>query len=339
MNSLQPSQGPEPGSPSHEGTGMYDPGADTASPIAAQDLDPLSTLNPTVHADGVPQVLRVGEYEVLGRLGHGGMGVVYKARHARLDRLVALKMIISGAHAGPADLARFHTESRVIARLHHPNIVQLYEAGEHQGLPYFCLEYVDGESLAKRLGGQPQSPREAAQLVETLARAMDVAHEHQVVHRDLKPANVLFTSNGVPKIVDFGLAKRLEADSSITHTGSLMGTHSYMAPEQARGDNKTITRQTDVYALGALLYECLTGRPPFVGKTPMKTAIKVLNDDPLPPTRLLPSLPRDLETICLKCLEKEPARRYASASALAEDLHRFLAGELIQARPAGAAKR
>src|SRR5262245_45196275 len=335
MNSLKPDQAPNAHVSSDERTGIFGPYGDTSSPLVPGDDDPLSTLNPTVHADGTPQVLRVGEYEILGRLGHGGMGVVYKARHARLDRLVALKMIISGAHAGPMDLARFHTESRVIARLHHPNIVQLYEAGEHQGLPYFCLEYVEGESLAKRLGGQPQPARDAAQLIETLARAMAVAHGHAVVHRDRKPANILFTSNGVPKVVDFGLAKRLEADSSITHTGSLMGTPSYMAPEQARGDNKAITALTDVYALGAILYECLTGRPPFIGKTPMKTAMKVLNKDAMPPTRLIPGLPRDLETICLKCLDKEPERRYSSALALAEDLHRFLAGESILARPAG----
>jgi tetratricopeptide (TPR) repeat protein/tRNA A-37 threonylcarbamoyl transferase component Bud32 len=281
----------------------------------------------------------VAGYEILGELGRGGMGVVYKAKHKRLNRVVALKMVLAGAHAAPEQLARFNSEAESVAQLQHPNIVQIYEVGEHDGLPYFSLEYVEGGSLTEKLAGKPQPFRDAAQLVETLAAAMACAHLHGIIHRDLKPGNVLLTKDGQPKITDFGLAKRLEGDSSQTKSGTLMGTPSYMAPEQARGDTKEIGPLADVYALGVVLYETLTGRAPFIGAAVLDTLEQVRNQEPVPPSRLQPSVPRDLETICLKCLQKEAHKRYASAEALAEDLHRFLTGEPIKARPVGNAER
>jgi serine/threonine protein kinase/formylglycine-generating enzyme required for sulfatase activity len=260
------------------------------------------------------------------------MGVVYKARQVELNRVVALKMILAGVHASPDDLARFYREARAVARLRHPNIIQVHDIGTQDGQPYFALEYVEGGSLADRLTGKPWGPRKAATLVQTLARAIHAAHRQKIIHRDLKPANVLLTDDDAPKITDFGLAKRLDDRATgNTQTGSILGTPAYMAPEQADG-RKDIGPPADVYALGAILYELLTGRPPFQAATPLDTILKVLSVEPVPPSRLRPTLDRDLEAICLKCLEKEPARRYASARALANDLNRFLDGEPIQAR-------
>jgi serine/threonine-protein kinase len=281
----------------------------------------------------------VGDYELLGRLGRGGMGVVYQARDHRLDRLVALKMILAGAHADPEELARFRAEAQAQARLQHPNIVQVYEVGEADGWPYFALEYVDGGSLEKRLAGLPQPARWAAGLVETLARAMHHAHQQGLVHRDLKPANVLLAADGTPKVTDFGLAKRLQAEAGKTPSGAVVGTPSYMAPEQTLSRPGAVGPAADVYALGAILYECLTGRPPFLAETALDTLVQLQGQEPVPPRRLQPKVPRDLDTICLKCLEKESARRYASALALADDLSRFQAGEPIRARPVGLAGR
>jgi tetratricopeptide (TPR) repeat protein len=263
------------------------------------------------------------------------MGVVYKARHLGLNRLVALKMISAGAQATLEQRARFHLEAEALASLQHPHIVQVYEVGEHEHRPYLALEFVDGSSLDARRAGNPQVPRQAAQLVETLARAMHCAHQRGIIHRDLKPANVLLDRDGMPKITDFGLAKRLGDESSRTHTGVVMGTPSYMAPEQAAGKIKEIGPLADVYALGAILYDLLTGRPPFAGTTVLETLLQVQFVEPVAPTRLRPKIPRDLETICLKCLQKEPHQRYASAADLAEDLRRFVAGEPIRARPVG----
>jgi predicted Ser/Thr protein kinase len=277
-------------------------------------------------------------YEVLGELGRGGMGVVYKARQVALNRVVALKMILGGAHAGPEDLARFRTEAEAVAQLKHANIVQVYDIGECDGKPFFSLEFVEGGSLDRKLNRKAQKPKEAAALVETLARAMHSAHQKGVIHRDLKPANVLLTPDGMPKITDFGLAKRLEDDRGQTHSGSVMGTPSYMAPEQAAGRVQDMGPATDVYSLGAILYDALTGRPPFKGATVVDTLAQVRNDEPLPPSRLQPRVPRDLETICLKCLQKSPRKRYGSAAELAEDLRRFQAGEPILARPMGRAE-
>jgi WD40 repeat protein len=266
------------------------------------------------------------------------MGVVYQARHVGLNRLVALKMVLAGGHAGPDDLARFRGEAEAVARLKHPNVVQVYDVGEASGLPYFSLEFVEGGSLDRKLAGTPLPPTEAAALVETLARAMATAHAAGLVHRDLKPANVLLTEDGTPKVTDFGLAKRLDA-AGPTATGAVMGTPSYMAPEQAGGKSKDIGPLTDVYALGAILYECLTGRPPFKAATALDTILQVVSDEPVPPSHLQPNTPRDLETICLKCLHKEARKRYGSARELADDLRRFLAGEPIRARPVGRAER
>jgi WD40 repeat protein len=277
-------------------------------------------------------------YEILGELGRGGMGVVYKARHLQLDRVVALKRILAGGYASAAELDRFKDEARAIARLQHPNIVQIHDVGEQGGLPYFSLEYCPGGSLDKRLAGTPLPPHEAAALLETLARAMHAAHQMGVVHRDLKPANVLIAADGTAKVTDFGLAKRLDA-ACRTATGAVMGTPSYMAPEQAVGQKGQVGPATDVYALGAILYECLTGRPPFKAATTLETLRQVVHDEPVPPRQLQSRTPRDLETITLKCLQKEAGKRYASAAELAEDLRRFQAGEPIAARPVGRAER
>jgi WD40 repeat protein/serine/threonine protein kinase len=271
-------------------------------------------------------------YEVLGELGRGGMGVVYKARQLRLRRLVALKMILAGVHAGADDRQRFLREAEAVAHLQHPNVIQIYEIGEHKGLPYLSLEFCAGGSLASRLHGAPLPAREAAQLIETLARAMHAAHQQQIIHRDLKPANILLTADGRPKITDFGLAKKLDEHGQ-TRTGDVMGTPSYMAPEQASGQAADVGPATDIYALGALLYELITGRAPFRAATPLDTLRQVVNDDPVPPSRLQPRTPRDLETVCLKCLQKEPRKRYASALELADDLLLFRTGESIRARP------
>jgi WD40 repeat protein len=278
-------------------------------------------------------------YEILGELGRGGMGVVYKARQRALSRLVALKMLLIGDHAGPQELARFRAEATAVARLQHPNIVQIHDVGEHDGRPYLTLELVDGGSLAARLDGTPLPALEAARLGEALARATAAAHRAGIVHRDLKPANVLLTSDGTPKITDFGLAKQLDSPSSATQSGAVVGTPSYMAPEQAAGKNRAVGPAADVYALGAILYELLTGRPPFKAETALDTLMQVVSDEPVPPSALQRKVPRDLETIVLKCLRKEPPRRYASADDLAAELCRFREGKPILARPVGRLER
>ncbi len=278
-------------------------------------------------------------YVILGELGRGGMGVVYKARHLALDRVVALKMILGGAQVDEGQLARFHTEAQAVARLQHPGVVQVFEISEHNGLPYFSLEYVDGGSLARKIDHEPQPPAEAACLVEGIALAIQAAHEKNIIHRDLKPANVLLTPDGSPKVTDFGLARRLEGDAGQTRAGSVLGSPSYMAPEQARGDVESVGRLADVYALGAILYEMLTGRPPFRGATILETLEQVEKQEPVPPAQLAPHTPKDLETICLKCLQKEPGKRYPSAGELATDLRRFQEGRPIVARPVSRAER
>jgi tRNA A-37 threonylcarbamoyl transferase component Bud32 len=287
---------------------------------------------------------RVGDFDLLEEVGRGGMGVVYRARHTKLDRVVALKMIRRGQDE--AELARFRVEAEAIARLQHPNIVQVFEVGEHAGVPFCALEYCAGGSLAERLRGTTLLPAEAAAVVAALAEAMQAAHRQNVIHRDLKPANVLLAGGDavtplgrlIPKVTDFGLARKLD-DPGLTQSGVILGTPSYMAPEQARGDSKAVGPPADVYALGAVLYECLTGRPPFRAATTLDTLAQVLDAEPVPPRQLNPALPRDLETICLKCLRKEPQRRYPDAAALADDLRRFLQGEPIRARPVGHLER
>ena len=276
---------------------------------------------------------RFGGYEIVAELGRGGMGVVYQARQLALNRVVALKMILAADHADERGLARFRAEAEAVARLQHPNIVQVFEISEHEGKPFFSMEFCPGGGLDKKLNAGPLEPSEAARLVETLARAVRAAHDKGVIHRDLKPANVLLAEDGTPKVTDFGLAKRMDADAAQTRSGDLLGTPSYMAPEQAGGDTKSVGPATDVYALGAILYECLTGRPPFKGPTTLDTLTQVLADDPLPPRQLQPKTPRDLETICLKCLEKQRPRRYWTAAALADDLGRWRRGEPVRAQP------
>jgi serine/threonine-protein kinase len=272
-------------------------------------------------------------FEILSVLGRGGMGVVYKARQTQLGRLVALKMILSGSMVGEAELARFRTEAEANARMQHGNIVQIHEVGEYDGRPFFSLEFCSGGSLADKLNSTPLPAQEAARLVQTLAQAMEAAHQAHVIHRDLKPANVLLSKDGTPKITDFGLAKRLDVAAGQTTSGAILGTPSYMAPEQASGNTRQIGPAADVYALGAILYECLTGRPPFMAATMTDTLLQVLQQEPVPPRQLQPGSPRDLETICLKCLEKDPRRRYPRAENLAQDLERFLQGKPITARP------
>ncbi len=284
-------------------------------------------------------------YEVLGELGRGGMGVVYKARQLALDRLVALKVILAGAHADAEQQRRFRAEAEAVARLCHPNFVQVYDSGVGGRWPYLVLEFVEGGTLAQKVAGNPQPPRAAAQIVETLAAAMQHAHRAGLVHRDLKPANVLLTEDGVSKITDFGLVKRLPGELGVstpggnTQSGALVGTPAYMAPEQVSASRDAVGPAADTYALGVILYELLTGRPPFQGDSVLEVLRQVQEQEPQPPSRLRRSVPRDLETICLKCLQKEPAQRYATAAALAEDLRRFQAGEPIAARPVGTPER
>jgi WD40 repeat protein len=281
-------------------------------------------------SQGPPEVAGIVMEEEVGR---GAMGVVYRGRQVGMGRAVAVKVILGGAHAGPLDRARLRTEAVAIARIRHPNIVAIHDSGESHGLPYLVLEYLDGGSLAQRLDGKPQDPRWAAALIRTLAGAVAVGHARGVVHRDLKPRNILFGADGIPKIADYGLAKLLDEDIGKTASGQSTGTPSYMAPEQLGIARQPIGPPADVYALGATLYEALTGRPPFQGKSVFETLELVRVQAPVPPGRFQPKVPRDLETICLKCLEKDPARRFAAAEDLADELGRFLAGQPIQSRP------
>jgi hypothetical protein len=301
---------------------------------ATGDGAPAVTPEAACGAERAAGLPAIAGYELLGELGRGGMGVVYQARQLRLKRLVALKMIVAGGRAGEPHLARLQTEAEAIARLQHPNIVQVYEVGAHEGQPFLALEYCGGGSLARKLQGTPLPARDAAALAEVLARAVQAAHDRHILHRDLKPANVLLAADGTAKIGDFGLAKKLD-EAGQTHPGAILGTPSYMAPEQAAGRSGVIGPAADTYALGAILYECLTGRPPFKAATAVETVRQVLDEEPVSPRQVNAGVPRDLETVCLKCLRKEPGQRYASAAALAEDLRRFQAGEPILARPVG----
>jgi serine/threonine protein kinase len=280
------------------------------------------------------QIAAVGDYDILEILGQGGMGIVYKARDRRLDRVVALKVLRSTqGTAAPEQEARFQREARAVARLQHPHIVQIYNVGEHEGLLYLSLEYVEGGSLADKVRreGLPQ-PRAAAEMVAKLARAVHHANEQGILHRDLKPSNILLTRDGQPKIADFGLARELASEEGLTHSGAIMGTPSYMSPEQAAGKVGEIGPAADIYSLGAILYQLLTGRPPFRGASIFETLSQLATEQVVPPHTRNPAVNPDLSAICLKCLEKDPQRRYPSANALAEDLERWLQGEPITAR-------
>jgi WD40 repeat protein len=308
---------------------------------------PLSSL-PTLRDDRKdpipPGLPSIPGYHIEAVVGHGGMGVIYRARQVRANRVVALKMIRAGYHAEWTEAERFRREAEAIARLQHPHVVPIYEVGEYfeagvasphnPGLPFFSMEFCAGGSLANKLGGTPLSPDDAARLVAILARAIHACHERRIIHRDLKPGNILLTEDGTPKVSDFGLAKDLGA-ATRTAPGAILGTPSYMAPEQAGPDQNKVGPLSDVYALGAILYECLTGRPPFCSWAVADTLRQVLHDDPVPPRHLQPRTPSDLERVCLKCLAKEPARRYGSAQELAEELERFLRGEPVLVRPIG----
>jgi serine/threonine protein kinase len=345
---------------------------DLATDLHAQAGQRVDSLSPVVQAvlkhwrervasqttesgQQLERLPQVPGYDILETIGRGGMGVVYRARQVQLNRLVALKMVRAGPHAGEDELHRFAIEAEAVARLQHPSIVQIFDFGQHEGLPFFAMELIPGGSLAERLQSTPLPAREAAALVQELAQGVQHAHDRGIVHRDLKPANVLLVSDGAVsgesseyttthhspltvhhrKIADFGLARLATSGSGVTASGAIMGTPSYMAPEQAAGKGKEAGPGADTYSLGAILYECLTGRPPFKAASPMDTLLQVLTEEPVPPSRLNAQVPRDLETICLKCLQKQPSKRYLRVADLGDDLGRFLRGEPIRARPIG----
>jgi eukaryotic-like serine/threonine-protein kinase len=305
----------------------------TVAPRVDATVDLGAPGSTQTEASSPTHVRYFGDYEIIREIARGGMGVVFQARQVSLNRPVALKMILAGQLADDTDVRRFYTEAEAAANLDHPGIVPIHEVGQHDGQHYFSMGYVEGQSLADRLAGGVLPPREAAELIRRVAVAVQYAHERGVIHRDLKPANILLDRSGNPRVTDFGLAKKVAGDSGLTGSGQIMGTPSYMPPEQAGGKRGEVGPAADVYSLGATLYALAAGRPPFQAATAMDTVIQVLSDEPAPPRRLNASIPCDLETICLKCLQKEPGKRYARAAALAEDLRRFLAGEPIAARP------
>jgi serine/threonine protein kinase len=315
---------------------------EVVSPADAPTLPPCEPGAARAEAGSIfleTKVRYFGDYELLEEIARGGMGVVYKARQINLNRLVALKMILAGQLASPDDVKRFYTEAEAAAQLDHPGIVPIFEVGQHEGQHFFSMGFVEGQSLAGRVAAGPLPPREAAQLVAEVAEAAQYAHDKGVIHRDLKPGNILLDQQGKPRVTDFGLAKLTESGSDLTGTGQILGTPSYMPPEQASGKTDRIGPLADVYSLGAILYCLLTGRPPFQAASPMDTLLQVLDQEPLAPRQLNRNVPRDLDTIALKCLEKNSGRRYRSARDLAADLQRFLDDEPILARPMGALGR
>ena len=307
---------------------------ETSSSLSTQDLLSTSegvakTSAPLVNSS----VIRYfGEYELIHEIARGGMGVVYKARQTKLNRIVALKMILSGSFANDAQVQRFQAEAEAAANLDHPGIVPVFEIGHHEGQHYFSMAYIPGQSLKETIAESPLNPRDAAEIVSKIASAIGYAHDQGVIHRDLKPANVMIDETGVPKITDFGLAKSSRS-SDLTASGQIMGTPNYMAPEQATGETAGVNCASDIYALGAILYETLTARPPFQASTSIETIRQVLESEPVSPRQLNSAIPFDLNTICLKCLEKDPMRRYASSDEMAADLIRWLGGFPIHAKP------
>ncbi len=311
----------------------------TSTPQAPEETHYAPPKSASTLTEGIPPSDSFGDYQLLEMVARGGMGIVFKARQKKLERVVALKMILAGPLASPEDIERFQAEARAAARLDHANIVPVYEVGQQNGMHYFTMALVEGKSLAERLRDGPLAPQEAAHLTRELAGALEYAHQQGIVHRDLKPANVMIDAQGRAKLTDFGLAKRIQDTRDITGTGQVLGTPTYMSPEQAQGDSRRIGPASDIYGLGAVLFALLTGRPPFQAATPLETMAHVLSLEPPRPRGLNPGVPRDLETICLKCLEKSPEKRYATASAVAEDLNRFLSDRPILARPASLMER
>src|SRR5262245_42989293 len=299
-------------------------------------VDSTSPAAETASAKGLREF---GDYELLEEIARGGMGVVYRARQKRLDRTVALKMLLLGPRADPNFVKRLRGEATVAAGLHHPNIVAIHEVGVQEGEHYLVMDYIDGPNLAQFVKSQPLPPRRAAQYLRPIAEAVHYAHERGVLHRDLQPSSVVIGSDDQPRVTHFARAKRLEGESSLTASGQVVGSPSYMPPEQASATHHRVGRRSDVFSLGAMLYHTLTGRPPFLGEELSQTLDQVLNHEPISPRLLNPAVPRDLETICLKCLEKEPARRYGTARELADELGRFLRDESILARPVGAPEK
>ena len=291
-------------------------------------------IDPRLKSEGQPQskpapcaeATPFGEYELYEELARGGMGVVYRARHKKLNRVVALKMILAGNLAGEQEVARFYNEAESAARLQHPNIVPIYDVGQVNSQHYLTMDFVEGRSLAEVLTAGPLTPVQAAEFVQRIAEGIDYAHNQGILHRDLKPQNVLIDAGGQPRVTDFGLAKRLEADSDLTTTGMLLGTPKYMSPEQASAQHDRVGPPSDIHALGVILFELLTGKVPFLGESTAATLISVMEDDAPSPRSINPAIPRDLETICLKCLAKDPEKRYPTSAALATDLELFLAG-------------
>ena len=339
----RPTIGPGSGSP-HESDEMgmiLSPSLDIAAerlaagPTSAWP-DPASTRAAAGRAVlGQEGSADFGNYELLLEVGRGGMGVVFKARQKGLDRLVAIKMILGNHLASPEQVGRFYAEARAAARLQDPHVVSIHDVGQIHGQHYFAMEFIDGPSLAQRLSAGPMDPEDGARLVAVVARAVSRLHHQGIVHRDLKPSNILLDHEGRPFVTDFGLAKMFSGDRPETVSNAIVGTPSYMAPEQAAGGRGEVGPRSDVYSLGAILYEILTGRPPFEERNPLDTLVQVLESEPTPPTRLRGSIPKALEAICLKTLEKSPGDRYASASALADDLDRFATGELVEAQKLG----
>jgi WD40 repeat protein len=332
-----PSQPPTHPFPGVAASSIGEPAAPLPADDATVDLGSADPARP--EALSPARIRYFGDYEIVREIARGGMGVVFQARQVSLNRPVALKMILAGQLANNAEIRRFHTEAEAAANLDHPGIVPIFEVGQHEGQHYFSMGLVEGQSLSQRLAQGPLPAREAAELIGRVCAAIEYAHSRGVIHRDLKPANILLDHNGNPRVTDFGLAKKLENECDLTGSGQIMGTPSFMPPEQAGGKPAKVGPLADVYALGATLYALAAGRPPFQAASPLDTVVQVINDEPVPPRRLNPSIPRDVETICLKCLEKEPAKRYASVTALREDLQRYLAGEPIAPRPVTSLER